>query len=177
MRILKIVLSSLVGLLLILTLVGFFLPEKIEIARGITIDAPPEKVFAILENPKRWKEWSAWNKRDPSMIMEFSGAEKGVGAKWAWKSKSEGDGSMEYVVSEPAAKLVYDLRFGANTQPSKGEFILNKYMAQTKVVWTMYADSGANPIYRWMSLLAEHFVGPDFEAGLNNLKALTEKEK
>jgi hypothetical protein len=45
----------------------------------------------------------------------------------------------------------------------------------TKVTWTMNGDMGSNPLFRWMALFMGRMVGPDFEAGLANLKALAEK--
>ena len=45
----------------------------------------------------------------------------------------------------------------------------------TRVTWTMNGDMGGNPVYRWMGLFMDKMVGPDFDAGLANLKALAEK--
>ena len=39
----------------------------------------------------------------------------------------------------------------------------------------MNGNMGRNPVYRWMALFMDRMVGPDFEAGLANLKALAEK--
>ena len=36
-------------------------------------------------------------------------------------------------------------------------------------------DMGANPLYRWMGLFMDKLTGPDFDAGLANLKAVAEK--
>jgi hypothetical protein len=33
---------------------------------------------------------------------------------------------------------------------------------------------GASPVYRWLGLFMDRLVGPDFEAGLANLKRLAE---
>ncbi len=178
MRNLKVVVFGLIFLASMLALVGFLLPQQIEIARGASIKAPPETIFAMLNEPKRWKEWSSWSQREPTMPIEYSGPTGGVGAKWSWNSKEQGEGSIVNIVSEAPTKLVYEMRFGKSQQLSRGEFILlpatSTNSKETRVVWTMYADAGANPFYRWMSLLADRFVGPDFVDGLANLKKLAE---
>ena len=45
----------------------------------------------------------------------------------------------------------------------------------THVTWSFDSDMGAGPIGRYFGLLMDRMVGPDFEGGLANLKALAEK--
>ncbi len=47
--------------------------------------------------------------------------------------------------------------------------------AGTRVTWSMAGNMGSNPLMRWFALFGDRMVGPDFEAGLANLKALAEK--
>jgi hypothetical protein len=37
------------------------------------IAAPPDKVYALVADPRSWKQWSAWNRRDPQMLIEYGG--------------------------------------------------------------------------------------------------------
>ena len=46
----------------------------------------------------------------------------------------------------------------------------------TRVTWTNEGDMGANPVNRYFGLMMDSMVGPDFEAGLKNLKALAERD-
>jgi len=101
MRILKWVAGALVGLVVLLLVVGFFLPSTFTVVRTAEIAAPPEKVYALVADPRAWKQWSAWNKRDPQMQIDYSGQPSGAGAKWEWKSKSQGDGAMTFTAAEP----------------------------------------------------------------------------
>jgi hypothetical protein len=39
----------------------------------------------------------------------------------------------------------------------------------------MNGNMGSNPLFRWMALFGDQLTGPDFEAGLANLKGLAEK--
>ena len=102
MRILKWVVGVIVALIVLLLVVGFFLPATFTVVRSAEIAAPPDKVYALVADPRGWKQWSAWNRRDPQMQIEYSGPPAGMGAKWAWKSKTQGDGEMTFTAAEPA---------------------------------------------------------------------------
>jgi polyketide cyclase/dehydrase/lipid transport protein len=67
----------LVGVLL--TLVGTR-PSRFKVARSITIDAPPEAVFAEVNDFHHWKAWNPWAAMDPAMRETYEGASAGVGA-------------------------------------------------------------------------------------------------
>jgi uncharacterized protein YndB with AHSA1/START domain len=175
MRIVKWLIGIVLVLALVVVLGGLMLSPKFNISRSLTMNAAPDKVYGLIASPKRWKEWTVWNQRDPAMTVTYSGPESGVGAGWAWKSRNEGDGRMTFTAAEPGAKLAYQLYFGDTDSPSTGELRLSAEGSATRVTWTMSGDVGGNPVGRWFALLAERFVGPDFEAGLANLKALAEK--
>ncbi|MFX7894998.1 SRPBCC family protein, partial [Acinetobacter baumannii] len=71
--------------------------------------------------------------------------------------------------------LTYELYFPDFGSTSTGEFRLTPRDGGTKVSWSMDGDMGRNPLNRWMGLFMDRMVGPDFDAGLANLKALAEK--
>ena len=105
MRVLKWLAGVIVGLALLFVVVGFFLPGSFTVVRSLAIAAPPEKVYALVADPRGWKQWSAWNKRDPQMQIEYGGPPAGMGAKWSWKSKSQGDGEMTFTAAEPGKRV------------------------------------------------------------------------
>ena len=73
---------AVVGILaLALVSIGFFLPSRFEVARSTVINAPAEKVYDLIADPRLWSKWSAWNERDPTMDVRFSGPPFGQGAK------------------------------------------------------------------------------------------------
>jgi hypothetical protein len=109
------------------------------------------------------------------MEITYSGPPSGTGAGWAWKSKSEGDGKMNFTASEPNRRLAYELFFPDFGTTSTGALELAADGTGTKVTWSMNGDMGSNPLFRWLALFGDKMVGPDFEAGLANLKALAEK--
>ncbi len=170
----KFVFGAIALLALVLVVGGYFLSPKFTVERRITIQAPAERVFALVADPREWKRWGVWNQRDPSMAIEYSGPASGVDAVWAWKSKSEGDGRMRFTAAEAGRRLAYELYFPDFGTTSTGELRLQAQGSTTEVVWVMQGDMGGNPIARWFGLFMDKVVGPDFEGGLANLKQLAE---
>lgn len=167
------ILKYLVGLVVLLLATAFLLPSDYSAERSMTIKAPVEKVFALVANQKEWKRWSVWNQRDPNMQMTYSGPEGAAGSRWAWKSKSEGNGGMEWSAVEANKRIGYILTMEDMT-PATGNLLFSPEGTATKVTWDMKGNAGMNPIFRWFGLFMDKMVGPDFEAGLKNLKKLAE---
>src|SRR5436309_5440259 len=71
-------------------------PDSFRVQRIATIKAPAETIFALINDFQRWASWSPWENRDPAMKRNFSGAESGKGAVYAWNgNKNVGSGRME----------------------------------------------------------------------------------
>ena len=166
---------ALVTLVLLLFAGGYALSPKFSVTRSTTISAPAEKVYTLVADPREWKRWTVWNQRDPAMQISYSGPPSGAGAAWAWQSKREGDGKMTFTAAEANRRLAYDLYFPDFGTTSAGALELAAAGAGTQVTWRMNGDMGSNPLFRWLALFGDRMVGPDFEAGLTNLKALAEK--
>ena len=43
-------------------------PDTFRVQRAASIKAPPEKVFALINDFNRWGSWSPWEKKDPAMM-------------------------------------------------------------------------------------------------------------
>ena len=116
-------------------------PDSYTVERKITVNAPVEKIYVNLVSFKRWDAWSPWVKRDPTMLTTFSGAESGVGAKYAWKGNSDvGEGKMEITDVSPnrvAVKLDFIKPF--ENLGNVATFSLVPNGVSTDVTWTMKA--------------------------------------
>ena len=174
MKILQWALAA-VGVLALLAVgVGFVLPSAFEVQRAIEVEAPPAKVYDLVADPRRWAQWSAWSRRDPRMDVSYSGPPFGQGARWSWKSRSEGSGSMEFVRVEPNARIEYTLTFADFGMKSGGQWRFEPAGKGTRVTWTNAGDVGGNPLKHYLAVSMDRMVGPDFEAGLANLKTVAE---
>ena len=162
------------GLVAIFLVGAALMPSSYRVERVASINAPPAKIYALVADPKAWKRWSIWDVREPDMKVVYSGAPAGQGAKWAWDSK-EGKGSMEFTAAVPDQSLTYRLTFVDMNMVSTGAFTLAPAGNATRISWTNEGDVGKNPMMRWFVPFLDKMMGPDFEAGLANLKALAEK--
>lgn len=168
-------------LVLVLAIAGVLIyaatkPDTFEVQRKATIAAPPDKVFALIDDFHHWSEWSPWEKLDPAMTRTFSGNASGTGAVYAWKGNEKvGQGRMEIIESSPPGKLTIKLDF-VEPFPSSNvaEFVLTPKDGGTEVAWSMH---GPNPyVSKVMDVFAsmDEMVGKDFETGLANMKAVAE---
>ncbi|HXF44955.1 MAG TPA: SRPBCC family protein [Burkholderiaceae bacterium] len=165
---------GLVGLLVVLAGIGLLLPSQFKVERSVQIAAPADRVYALIADPREWKRWTVWNRRDPAMKMEYGGAPAGAGAKWSWQSGSEGSGNMEFTEAKPGERIAYRLSFPEFGMQSSGLLTIVPTGDGVRVTWTNEGDMGASPVSRWFGLFMDRLVGPDFEGGLANLKRLAE---
>lgn len=152
-------------------------PDTFKIERKSAIKAPPEKVFAFINDFKRWAEWSPWEKKDPAMKRIFGANTAGKGATYGWEgNKDVGVGNMEIAESTTPGKLTIKLNF---EKPFKASNVVNFTVTPTadgsEITWRMEGQNNfmAKIICLFMNM--DKMVGPDFEAGLANLKAAAEK--
>jgi uncharacterized protein YndB with AHSA1/START domain len=174
MKWLKWLLVGVVALLLLFAAVSLALPSRFRVERSVAIAAPAEKVYPLIASPAQWKRWSVWNQRDPKMQIEYAGPPAGAGARWSWRSQTEGNGTMEFTEAVPGRQLAYRLSFPDVDMQSTGELRIERNGSGVRVNWSNEGEMGANPVNRWFGLFMDRLVGPDFEAGLSNLKRLAE---
>ncbi len=77
MKTFKKILLGLLAFIVVVLIVGFFLPRKTHVERSAEISASPEVVYDQVNNLKNWVTWSPWHHLDPKMKMEYFGPESG----------------------------------------------------------------------------------------------------
>jgi Polyketide cyclase / dehydrase and lipid transport len=171
--------TTLIVLLAVLAvLLGYIVtrPDTFRIERSIAIDVAPEVIFSHINDFRKWGEWSPWDKMDPTLERQFSGAAKGKGAMYAWVGNSQvGTGQMEIVGSTPFTAIEIKLDFTAPFKASNiVDFTLTKQGDRTNVSWAM---SGPQPFMsKLMGLVfnMDKVVGGQFATGLTQLKQVSE---
>jgi uncharacterized protein YndB with AHSA1/START domain len=152
-------------------------PDSFRVQRTASIKAPPEKIFPLISDLKRWNAWSPWEKLDPAMKRTHSGAASGKGAVYEWAGNGEvGAGRMEIVAAAPPSALKIKLDFLKPFEAHNfAEFTLEPNGDGTNVTWAMYGPN--TYVSKLMSVFfsMDSMVGKYFETGLANLKAATEK--
>jgi effector-binding domain-containing protein len=166
---------GLLGLVVVLAIVGVLLPRVAHIERSIHIERPASLVFATLDTFQGVRRWSPWIEYDPELKMVIEGPREGVGAKMSWSgNKQVGTGSQLITESLPGRLVRFDLDFGG-MGTGKAAFVLTPEQGGTKLTWTLDADMGAAPPGRYLGLMMDRWVGPDYEKGLQRIKAVVEK--
>jgi hypothetical protein len=152
-------------------------PDAFRVERKASIKAPPEKIYPLINDFHQWGSWSPWEKLDPALKRTHSGAASGQGAVYEWEgNKKVGQGRMEIMEASPPSKITIKLDFLKPFEAhNTAEFTLAGQSDSTTVTWVML---GQQPyLFKVMSLFfsLDKMIGKDFEAGLANLKSLTEK--
>ena len=156
-------------------------PDTFSVRRATTVKAPPEKIFALINDFHRWTTWSPYENKDPAMQRSYSGASSGKGAVYAWDGNNNvGSGRMEILDSSAPSKIVIKLDFlkpfeGHNT----AEFTMlpqgDTTSAATDVIWLMHGPAPFMSRLMQVFINLDTMIGKDFEIGLANLKRLTEQ--
>ncbi len=154
---------------------GYILPNEVNVQRQATISAPPDKVYALVANYRRFQEWSPWAELDPATTYRFEGPEAGVGQKMSWASNNPNVGTGSQTITEATenSHLGVDLDLGQMGKATS-YWDLKPGTGGTVATWgfKMKLDGVLD---RWMGLLMDRFVGPDYEKGLLRVKAVAEK--
>ena len=164
---------------LIVAMLGYasMRPDTFRVQRSIDIQAPPEAVFALIEDFHRWPAWSPWEKMDPAIKRSHSGAASGKGAVYAWNgNKKVGEGRMEITECETPSRIAIKLDFYKPFEAhNTAEFTLRAEGGTTSVTWAMHGPNLF--IGKLMSLVVsmDQMIGKDFETGLANMKAAAEQ--
>ncbi|MES2423467.1 MAG: SRPBCC family protein [Pseudomonadota bacterium] len=152
-------------------------PDSFRVERQATIAAPPDKVFALINDLHQWQAWSPWERKDPAMQRTHSGATSGKGAAYAWSgNKNVGSGRMEIIDSVPPSRVLIQLDFitpfeGHNT----AEFTLQPQGSGTTVTWDMYGPTPFISKLMQVFFSFDKMIGNDFQAGLDSMKAIAER--
>jgi effector-binding domain-containing protein len=180
MKTLKAIGLVIAGLLFLVVLISLFLPGKCHVERSIIIEKDIAVPFAIAKDFREWDKWSPWNEKDTKMTKAYSETSGEAGSWYTWKSDNPdvGSGKITILKLEPNKTIESELAI-----EGMGSSIINYTFAPTengvKVTWGLTSNNSELPWYwivpaKYMGLMMDNFVGPDFEKGLQNLKAVSE---
>ena len=174
MKTLKFIGIGLLGLILLLLVISFFLPSHVRIERSMEMNSTPNKPFMLVNNLKDWNQWSPWSKIDPKTEWTYSEQAEGVGAWNTWKSnhREVGAGKLTIIESSPE-KIKTEIDFEGQGK-SIAEFTFTPTDKGTKVTWAMESNLGMNPVKKLFGLLMDKMLGKMFTDGLTNMKEVVE---
>lgn len=150
-------------------------PDPFRVERSLRIEAPPERVYALIEDLRGFNTWNPYVRKDPAIKQRYGEVTRGPGAFYAWESKEVGVGSMKITDVQAPTRVTIALDFEQPfTAHNTAEFTLRPDGGATQVQWAMHGP--ANFVSKLMGVFfdMDRMVGPDFEAGLANLKTAAE---
>jgi uncharacterized protein YndB with AHSA1/START domain len=172
----KIVIIIIVVLVAAILVLASTKPDVFRVQRATSITAPPEKIFALINDLRSWRAWSPYEKKDAAMKRTLSGATDGKGAVYEWEgNKDVGKGRMEITDASPSSKVTLKLDF---VKPFEAhnivEFTLEPNSDSTHVTWAIHGPSPYTAKVMGIFINMDSMIGKDFEAGLANLKTVAE---
>jgi uncharacterized protein YndB with AHSA1/START domain len=172
----KIILAVLAVLVVGFLVVVSLRPSEFRVSRSTTVAAPPEAVFAQVNDFHKWASWNPWGKIDPAMKQTYEGAAAGTGAAYTWIGNNQvGEGRMTIIESRPGELIRIRMDF---LKPFKAtntaEFTFKPQGDQTFVTWSMYGKNNfiAKAIGLFMD--CDKMIGDQFEKGLADMKAVAQ---
>jgi len=139
------------------------------VAKSITIQAAPEKVYSIISDYHHWPAWSPWLITEPGVKIEV----KPGGKEYSWQGKRTGSGEMKVLKENGPHRLdmlVHFLKPWKSTSPVW--FELKQQGQSTEVTWSM---TGSLPFFMFfMKKMMTAYLGMDYDRGLRMLKDYVE---
>lgn len=174
-------LLGVLALLLVLGIAGLFAvaatrPDSFQVSRTLPVQAPPEKVYPLINDLRAFNSWNPFVRSDPAPQLSYSGPASGPGARNAFGPGKGGTGTLTIVEAEAPTKVVMSLDM---TQPMAARnrvvFSLEPQGGMTLVTWTLAGNTPLVGKVLHLVIDMDKMVGGQFEAGLADLKALAEK--
>jgi len=165
-------------LVIALGIAGFVMTLKGEshLERSITINVPAEKVFMVVNDFGKNKNWSPWFMIDPATKYVFSDNTVGVGASYSWDSEHPDvrTGKQEILESTENEYVNTQMWFGGMTGTYTAAFILKPLGDGVEITWTLEskADNAGEKFF--IDYISEEAIGTAYEQGLKSLKTYIE---
>jgi hypothetical protein len=172
----KIILIALAVLPVILLIYAASRPKSFRVERSISVKAPAEKIFPLINELQHWESWSPWEKVDPALKRNYSGPASGKGATYEWFGNKEiGQGRMEITDSTPASRVLIKIDFLVPFEAHNTvEFKLEPQGDTTLVSHAMFGPSPYMARLMGIFFNMDKMIGQKFEEGLANLKGVAE---
>ncbi len=152
-------------------------PDTFSVQRSVSIKAPPEKIYPLINNLRSFNAWDPFSKKDPGIKRTYGGPESGKGARYEWQGNRQvGSGRIEITGTTSPSSVAMKLDM---TTPMEAhntvQFTLEPKGDTTTVTWAMKGPSPLIAKVMDATFGMDRMVGGEFENGLANLKALAEK--
>lgn len=174
MKSIKVALIIFVVLLVVLIIVGLFLPRDFHVSREISIKSNPTHVSVYIVNLNQWPHWSPWKDYDDTMTTKLGETISGVGATQSWTGTSS-TGRLEITNAEKD-RIGFTCYFEDTQSEADCEISYVAAGEATKVTWSMSGRIETPILGGYLAMLMDGMVGPKFDHGLGKLKKAVEQK-
>ncbi len=173
------ILLAVVFVVILLAVVIAGRPDEFAVSRAITISAPADQVFPLVNELRRWEGWNPWGRLDPNCQMTYDGPPAGEGASYTWSGNGKvGAGRNTIVESKPCEIVRLRLEFQKPMKATnQAEFTFREDRGQTLVTWSMSGQTNAFMKVFGLFLNCDNMLGGQFEKGLAQMKLAAESPR
>jgi effector-binding domain-containing protein len=175
MKILKILLYIVLGIVVLLAALGIFGKKSYHVERSIDIAAPKGMVYEYARFFKNFNEWSPWSPLDPKMTSSITGTDGEAGVLYEWKGNEDVGAGTQKITAITADRIDYEVHFKEPFESTSPVFMtFEDKDSLTKVTWgfDMHIAFPWNGFAMFTDMDAA--IGRDYENGLANLKKILE---
>lgn len=180
MKILKIIVFALLGIIALVLIIALFVKKEYAVEREITINRPKMEVFDYVKYLKNQSNYSKWATMDPAMKKDFRGTDGEVGFVSAWDSEKEdvGKGEQEITKIEEGNRIDFELRFIEPFETTDNAYMVTESVndSVTTVKWGFDGKMKYPMNLMLLFMDMEGMLGGDLEQGLTNLKGVLESQ-
>ena len=164
-------------LIIILGVIGYFLPTTFTLNKSVTISSTPAHIHEYVGDLSRWQIWTVWKDDDPEIEITIGEKTTGIGAQQSWKDKHSG-GSLTFTSWSPEKGIEYDLFFQAGKYKSKSAIQYDsRSTTRTRVRWSLDGNMSMPIIGGYFAILMKYSIGKMFQESLTQLKTVVEQDK
>ncbi len=170
----KRIVLMLFGAIMLLLIIGLFLPTKFQVERKIEISTEKDSIFNYIKYLKNQNKFSVWAQMDPEMEKSYKGIDGEVGFVSSWKSKNKqvGVGSQTITKITSGKRIDTHLKFLVPFENENDAFMELKNITKdkTQVTWGLYGKMPYPLNVTYLFFDIDKALGKDIEGGLENLK-------
>jgi uncharacterized protein YndB with AHSA1/START domain len=150
-------------------------PDTFLVQRARVVEAPPERILPLIEDPRAFNTWNPFVVGKPPMPLSYAGPDRGAGAVTAFGPGQGGKGRLTVLSVEPrrvGMRLDMDEPLEAHNDIA---FSLQPEGGGTRVSWAM---TGHVPfVGKIVHVLVDmdKMIGGEMERGLADLARAAEK--
>jgi hypothetical protein len=150
-------------------------PDHFSVSRSTTVQAPPAKLHALINDMHQFNTWNPFDKGDPKARGEYQGPAAGPGAAYQFAGGKSGNGSLRILDSAPT-QVTMELHMVSPMEAlNQIRFTLEPRGAATQVTWAMDGPSPFLGKLIGVFMDMDRMVGSQFESGLADLKQRAER--